>query len=184
MVDLKIQLRELAATGEREIQDALSQEVFQAMIEGYEAFEAAGPLKLSLRVWTMTEGAFLTGHLSGSVKTTCGRCSLGMEIPLSFPVQTAFLPHPTWATEDEEVELTEDDLELVFYDADEILHIDEFVRESMLLELPSYPRCELDTEGRCPVHNMDPGAALKDQDDTRIDPWHQGLSALKKRFES
>lgn len=179
--ELQLQLENVKSTEDYEISGELEQAVFNELIGGFNSFEADSPLQVELRVSTMTDGYFVSGHLNGELHVPCGRCAEDYPVSLDSDVRSAYLPRPQALGDDEEVELSQDDLELVYFDS-EVLDLEAFVRESILLELPDYPRCQLQEDGQCPIHGFDPNEHLgPTDDDERIDPWFSQLKAIKEK---
>ena len=90
------------------------------------------------------------GTISGPMAFSCARCLERNQEPMELRIRWTLLPRSAFATEDvsdeEGVELTSDDLDVSFYDGDEI-DLLEMVREAILLDLPAIPKCPVDSCG-------------------------------------
>ncbi len=89
----------------------------------------------------------VTGEIAADVPLTCGRCLEEFRIPVRASVDTRYVPRPAAAADHE---LGADDLDLDFYDHDE-LNLDTLIETETTLALPMKPLCREDCRGLCPV---------------------------------
>ncbi len=89
----------------------------------------------------------VTGELAATVPLTCGRCLEELPVAVKVPVDVRYLPRPAVA---DDAELGADDLDLDFYDNDE-LNLNALVETETTLALPMKPLCRSDCRGLCPV---------------------------------
>src|SRR5919197_5689987 len=89
---------------------------------------------------------FVRGHLRSTVPQACGRCLESLPVRVHADVDLRFVPRP--ATGDA-VELAADDLDLCFYDADQI-DLRSVIESETTLALPMKPLCRDDCRGLCP----------------------------------
>jgi uncharacterized protein len=126
-----------------------------------ESLVALSPVSLS-GVISFLDGEFLvdaTISYSGSLE--CSRCLEPFAFSEKYPVRLRLHHRPGFAPKAEaapsrtprapaeEKELSEDDLDLAFYD-EPILPFEEIVREQVLIALPMKPLCREDCRGLCP----------------------------------
>ena len=81
----------------------------------------------------------MEGNLSAKVVQTCVATGEPLEAELKEPFALAFRPQPSAAAPEEEIELGEAELDVVFYDGGAI-DVGEAVAETLLLNLDPYPR--------------------------------------------
>jgi uncharacterized protein len=109
-----------------------------------EAQPGPGGLRLRGRLARSGDEYLLTGHLRGTLETSCGRCLEGARVPVDASLVVTFVP----ADEDDE-ELA-DDPDFVGFAGNEIDLSDE-LRDEILLAMPLKPLCKDDCQGLCPV---------------------------------
>ena len=130
----------------------------------------------------LNETLHIRGELRASLRETCSRCLREQDHPVVLPVRWTLLPIKTLDTrrlkDNEEVELSTDDLDTSFYKGDEIA-IGELVREALLLELDPAPVCgKEDCDERFQALMS---KALRTED--IIDPRWEKLAALKNNLK-
>jgi uncharacterized protein len=103
--------------------------------------------RVRLRVERDGADVVVTGQVESTVPATCGRCLEEFPVRVRAAVDLRFIPRP--ATGDH-VELGSDDLDLDFYDRDE-LDLAMLVESETALALPMKPLCREDCRGLCPV---------------------------------
>ena len=101
---------------------------------------------LRLQVERDDQDVFIRGHLTSSVPQVCGRCLESVPMRVRADVDVRFVPRP--ATGDA-VELAADDLDLCFYEADQI-DLRTVIESETTLALPMKPLCRDDCRGLCP----------------------------------
>jgi DUF177 domain-containing protein len=90
---------------------------------------------------------FVRGRLAATVPQTCGRCLEAFPARVDVPVDVRLVPKPAAA---DSVELGADDLDVDFYDNDE-LDVTRVVENEATLALPMKPLCREDCRGLCPA---------------------------------
>jgi uncharacterized protein len=90
---------------------------------------------------------FVRGRLAATVPLTCGRCAEEFSGRVAPDLDVRLLPRPAAA---DSVELGADDLDVDFYDNDE-LDLGRVVENETTLALPMKPLCRPDCRGLCPV---------------------------------
>lgn len=123
-------------------------------------------IELDLRFEAVTEGVLVTGTATVQLRGQCARCLDDIEEQGSFDVQELYF-YPG-------KEIEEDESLIV----DEMIDLEEALRDAVVLELPFTPLCEDDCLGLCP----ECGAALNDDPEhthgQRIDPRWEKLTGL------
>jgi uncharacterized protein len=88
------------------------------------------------------------GTITAPVIFSCARCLERNHETMQLKLSWTLLPRSAFATsditEEEGVELTADDLDVSFYDGDEV-DLFEIVREAILLDLAPVPKCLVDS---------------------------------------
>ena len=87
------------------------------------------------------------GEIDSTVPVACGRCLEEFPARVRAVVDVRFIPRPPGG---DRVELGSDDLDLDFYDGDEI-DLSTLVQSETALALPMKPLCREDCRGLCPV---------------------------------
>jgi uncharacterized protein len=90
---------------------------------------------------------FVRGRLVASAPQTCGRCLEPFPARVEVPVDVRLVPRPAAA---DSIELGADDLDVDFYDNDQ-LDLGRVVATETTLALPMKPLCRPDCRGLCPV---------------------------------
>jgi uncharacterized protein len=106
------------------------------------------PQQLDVQVTYYRSGAdlFFHGRIGGTVEGFCGRCLKDYSFPLEKKFDFILAPdtRPTKSKE-----LNQEEMGLSFYSGEEI-DLTPFVREQVLLALPTRPLCGEDCRGLCP----------------------------------
>ncbi len=142
-------------------------------LEGVLAVPAGSPIELDIRLEAVSEGVFVSGTASASLSGQCARCldQLTDEITVEFGELFAYPDSVTDQTTES------DELPRV---VDELLDIEEMVRDAIMLALPLAPLCREDCPGLCP----DCGAKWADLGpDHRHDTMDPRWAALRARLD-
>lgn len=91
----------------------------------------------------------LEGFLKGVVVLECDRCLSDYEFPIEHEFKISILPRASLNLE-EEKELSEEEMEVSFYDNSWISFY-ELLKEEILLSLPYKNLCKPDCKGLCPI---------------------------------
>lgn len=91
----------------------------------------------------------LQGEIAASAEVECDRCLKQKTVPIETVFDVTYVPAADYV-EGEVAELHEEDLAVSVY-RDEVIDIDELVREQVLLAIPSRALCSEDCRGLCPV---------------------------------
>ncbi len=116
------------------------------------------PITASLRAQQIGDIVEIEGSISTSVRLDCGRCLQSFEMPLESQFELTYIQKdPALAhsgTNDEEIELTADDVGLIHYQGEEI-NLREEIQEQVVLALPLRALCRPDCKGLCPECGAD-----------------------------
>ena len=113
-----------------------------------------GPLRVQLNVVREYDHIRAHGCVATTVRLGCSRCLSEYDAEIGTPFTVFYLRATAGTSQDEEVELTEEDLVSTSYSGDEI----DFAREisaQVLMEIPVKPLCKEDCKGLCPVCGAD-----------------------------
>ena len=121
---------------------------------------------------------FVRGRLKATVEQTCGRCLEAFPARIDAPVDVRLVPKPVGA---DNVELGADDLDVDFYENDE-LDVARVVGNEATLALPMKPLCREDCRGLCPVCGANRNVAPCTCDTRPPDPRLAALRDLAARL--
>jgi uncharacterized protein len=126
---------------------------FPALVELVEAGEVVfeAPVAVRLRLTRVGDLVEVEGQLQTTVRLNCGRCLRDYAAPLisAFSLTYAQVLPQVEDEEEEDVELTADDLGMTLLEGDEI-DFHEALQEQLLLALPFRPLCSESCRGLCP----------------------------------
>ena len=111
------------------------------------------PIAVDLILVKAAQAISATGRVKTSVTCECVRCLSRLLVPLDVPVATQFLPAlpllppgeyqmPSEAAED-------------YYYQDDVVVLDDLVRQEVILAVPFRPQCRADCRGLCPQCGQD-----------------------------
>jgi DUF177 domain-containing protein len=121
---------------------------------------------------------FVRGRLTATVPQTCGRCLEAFPAHLDAALDVRLVPKPSGA---DSVELGADDLDVDFYDNDE-LDVTRVVENEATLALPMKPLCREDCRGLCPACGANRNVAPCTCDPRPPDPRLAALRDLAARL--
>lgn len=116
-------------------------------------FEFETPIFSNIMVLKRNKSILLKGNVKTSLRLTCGRCLKEFSYPVSTDFDLTFFSMKDFRFP-EELELTEDDMEMNFYEGSEI-HLSEIAFEQIFLEIPYQPLCNDNCKGLCPSCGQD-----------------------------
>lgn len=128
----------------------------------------------------------IRGDITVPYTLVCSRCVVERARESVLPVRWVLVPLRTLDAErlrdDEEIELSTDDLDVSFYSSDEI-DLGELVREALILELDPGDECG---EEACDARLAELKASLESvgAEEDAIDPRWAGLAELKNKLKS
>jgi len=122
-------------------------------------------LKAALRAQQIGDMVELEGSIATTVRLDCGRCLQSFEMPIESQFALTYCqgePDPEDSDPNqEELELTTEDIGLIYYQGDEI-DIRTEIQEQVVLAFPLKPLCRQDCRGLCPQCGSDLNAAKCD----------------------
>ena len=113
-----------------------------------------GPLQVQLSVAREYDHIRAHGRVATKVRLGCSRCLSEYTTDIDSPFTVFYMPAAAGVLQDEEVELTKEDLVSATYEGDEIDFSRE-IAEQVLTEIPVKPLCREDCKGLCPVCGTD-----------------------------
>ena len=119
----------------------------------------------------------VNGRMAARVQVECDRCLKAVEFPVEVRFKREFVTREDYQAQ-QNVELTEDDLNLSVFDG-EVLDIDDLVAEELLLALPDHVLCKDDCKGICPLCGADRNLSDCGCEMAEIDPRWAGLKDLR-----
>jgi uncharacterized protein len=135
-------------------------------------------LDVNLRIERDGQDVFVTGELHAAVSQACGRCLEPSPGEVTAPVDVRLVPRPATA---DNVELAADDLDVDFYDRDEI-DIGALIEAETTLALPMKPLCREDCLGLCRVCGGNRNVVKCQCADRPPDPRMAALKDLASRL--
>lgn len=122
-------------------------------LEGEDSFELASGGRLDGRLERgEDDSVHLRGRLSARLGLQCGRCLEAFVLPVEQDLDLFYLRRHAddEGDEEDEVELSDRDMVIAYYDRDE-LDLGEMVREQFFLAVPLKRLCREDCRGLCPM---------------------------------
>jgi uncharacterized protein len=129
-------------------------------------------LNVDLRLERDGSDVFVTGELRAAVSQACGRCLEPSPAEVTATVDVRLVPRPATA---DNVELAPDDLDVDFYDKDEV-DVGTLIEAETTLALPMKPLCREGCLGLCKVCGGNRNVV---QCECRERPLDPRLAALK-----
>lgn len=162
-------------TGPREMKVAAAPEERAALARRF-GLLALDRLEAAVAVARRDEEIVLQGTLNAEVSQACIASGAAVPAALIVPFEIRFRPQPESGRPEEEVELDEGEMDVVFYDRGEI-DIGEAVAETLSLNLDPWPRApEADAVLRA--------AGVKREGEEEKESPFAALSALKGKLKS
>ncbi|PYQ15132.1 MAG: hypothetical protein DMF80_10345 [Acidobacteria bacterium] len=122
-------------------------------LEGEESFTLAPGGRLESRLERAEDDSVhVRGTLSARLRLQCGRCLESFELPVEQDLDLFYLRrrHDDQDGEEDEVELSDRDMVVAYYDGDR-LDLGEMVREQFFLTVPLKRLCREECRGLCPA---------------------------------
>jgi uncharacterized protein len=119
---------------------------WQEEVPGLE-FNEAGDISGNIHMEKHGREILLRGHLEGSLPLSCSRCLAAYDAPVAADFDLLLEPGPEPVIPEEE--LTAEELDLDFYQGD-VIDLEKYLREQILLMVPLKPLCAETCKGLCP----------------------------------
>ena len=154
-------------------------EAYPTLVETQSAGECAflAPLRLELTVTREFDHIRVTGQVSTTVRLDCSRCLTEYESPITSAF-TVFYSQSTDGPQDEEVELTEEDLVAASYAGEEI-DFTPVIAEQIIMGIPLKPLCREECQGLCSTCGADLNTSPCDCERAAVSPKFSALRNLK-----
>jgi uncharacterized protein len=138
-----------AITEEMEFSEVLEEGWWQPDPEDDQILGLDAPLRVRAKVSKVADKFLVEGTIRGRIRIRCDRClePFHREMESRFHV---YLVVPREGTDQEEVELLDEDLEVDFIKGDTV-DLSDMVREQIYLSLPMRSICKETCRGLCPV---------------------------------
>jgi uncharacterized protein len=123
------------------------------------------------------------GKLKTAIRFTCSRCAKEFSRSLAASFDLSYLPQPQWNSENAEIELRYEDMDIAFYDGI-ALDVDLMILEQIELSMPMKFVCREDCKGLCYRCGADlnEGACVCGNEET--DPRLSVLLDFRKKRET
>lgn len=179
---MKVHLNSIPSDSLLEIDLGLEQGEVNIMLEEVGGCELVSDLEARARLQRRGTRVTLDGELSGVVAASCRRCLKEVETNLEVDFRSTFLPLPELLPEEDEedIELSSEDVELNHYEGDE-LDLTPIIRETLLLEIDPSPLCDENCKGLCSKCGEDLNQKECGCDRTSYDLRWSALQDLKKK---
>ena len=133
---------------------------------------------VDVRVDVVGAKVLIQGDCEAAIRTECSRCLRDIREVLAFSFTHVLEPRPGGVdAEEEEVELTDDDLDVSYIEGFEF-ELDDIIREHLLLALPMVPLCREECLGLCGMCGADKNVTDCDCSPP-VDPRWAALDKLK-----
>lgn len=136
-----------------EIDDTLlikgSVEASRFMEVGKNEFHIKRPVEYALTVKKFDHLLTVTGPVVFEASFMCGRCLEEFQQSITLDMDIRLVPEAE-IPQASEVELKDEDMDVYYYESDEI-DLDPFIYEEVLLNIPFRPLCKDDCQGLCGI---------------------------------
>jgi uncharacterized protein len=161
--------------------DASAEQASQLLHDS--GYRVTGSLSADLQANLVGTTVRVHGPMSVDVEFECGRCLEMRKMTVELEAEFVLLEKSEWSAKyegDDEIELSDDDMDVSFYEGDEI-DLTPLVREAVLLDLPLLPRCSDEDRAICDeAYRRNVGeAALEELDDAALDQRWAALKDIK-----
>ncbi len=144
--------------------------------------EFIAPLKAALRAQQIGHMVEFEGNIATVIRLDCGRCLQSFKMPIESNFALTYskrAPDPeNSGSNQEELELTAEDMGLIHYQGEEI-NLKHEIQEQVVLAFPLRPLCRPDCRGLCPTCGADLNAAKCDCDRSPSGGKFDALKDLK-----
>ena len=147
-----------------------------------DAYRIVAPVVLAFEIHKDKDKFRLVGRVTTELELPCSRCLEPYRLPIDAPFDLRYLP-ATESSPEEEQEIEEDDLETTYY-RDDVIDLNELLREQFYLALPMKPLCTEGCRGLCPQCGTNLNTGTCDCAPAWEDPRLAPLKGLGKSRES
>jgi len=142
-----------------------------------EGISAVSPVKARLSITKVATEVMVSGDMSLELEDACSRCLKSIRQVQNLPVNVVY--HPAAEIGSEKHELHDDEMDMGFYQGDE-LDLQELLSEQVMLNLQMKPLCDEACKGICPKCGTDLNTGTCTCEKRETDPR---LEVLKKLLE-
>lgn len=121
------------------------------------------------------------GEYATRVEMKCARCLEGVPLDLANKFDLLYRPLKVQAKASDEVEITEADTEISFYQG-EGLALEDLLKEQLLLAVPAKALCQEACKGLCPQCGQNLNTGSCNCAEQRTDPRWEALAGLKEKL--
>ena len=160
--------------------------VFQPaeVVTGDEDYRITAPVVLRMTIYKDHDRFRLVGTVKTELELQCSRCLEPFVMPVDRDFDLRYLPQgaaePESNADEDEAEVEDDDVAITFY-RDDVIDLNELLREQFYLALPMKPLHAEDCKGICPQCGTNRNVAPCDCHPQWEDPRLAGLKTLLKR---
>ena len=149
---------------------------------GDEDYRVTVPVDLRMTIHKDHDRFRLVGTVKTELELQCSRCLEPFVLPVDREFDLRYLPHGAAEPEsdDEEAEVEDDDVAVTFY-RDDVIDLNELLREQFYLALPMKPLCREDCKGICPQCGTNRNTAPCECNPQWEDDRMAGLKTLLKK---
>jgi DUF177 domain-containing protein len=147
--------------------------------EAGDAYRIVSPVQLDFDIHKDKDKFRLEGAVRAELELACSRCLEPYRMSVDAPFDLRFLPAAEMSSEHER-ELREDDVETSYY-RDDVIDLNELMREQFYLALPMKPLCGDDCRGLCPQCGTNLNTGSCECASERVDPRLAVLKNLTGR---
>ncbi|MBF0292286.1 MAG: DUF177 domain-containing protein [Nitrospinae bacterium] len=124
-------------------------EAFKSGADEVHPLPVKGNAVLSGRIYKDDKTVFFNGAVTATLDLSCSRCLKQFEMDIKEDVTAVFMPRAVMSSVVDEVEVTQEDLDVQLYDEEEL---DLFgpAHDQVALALPMRPLCDESCKGLCP----------------------------------
>lgn len=122
------------------------------------------------------------GEFATRVELKCARCLEPVPLALANKFDLLYRPLKIQAKSADEVEITEADTEISFYQG-EGLALEDLLKEQALLAVPAKALCREDCKGLCPQCGQNLNTGSCSCAEQRTDPRWEALAGLKEKLK-
>ena len=138
-------------------------------------------VRVLFRASKFADKVLVNGQITSEADLVCSRCLKNLSYPVEINFNAEYVPHFKF-TGEEEHELTKEELDVSFYQGDEI-NIDGLIKEHIILAVPMKPLCKSDCRGLCIKCGKNLNETSCDCSFEEVDPRLEPLKKLKKNFQ-
>ncbi len=115
-----------------------------------DCFPVRQPIRAYVHLVRWGVSVKVTGRVETELSLTCDRCLEEFPFRVAEKIDVLLEPVATFSHVKEEIRLSREDLDVIFFDG-ETIEVDEVVREQILLAVPMRQLCREECKGLCPI---------------------------------